>query len=60
MPHLLYLHDIIFNLKKYHLFFTIVLLHTPVKITDIMYAYSFNQDYMLTISAQGPIIDVRF
>ena len=32
MPHLLYLHDIIFNLKKYSIIFTIVLLHTPVTV----------------------------
>ena len=32
MPHLLYLNDIIFDLKKYHIIFTIVLLHTPVTV----------------------------
>ena len=32
MPYLLYLHDIIFNFKKYHIIFTIGLLHTPVTV----------------------------
>ena len=31
-PYLLYLHDIIFNFKKYHIIFTIGLLHTPVTV----------------------------
>ena len=32
LPHLLHLHDIIFNFQKYPIMFTIVILHTPVTV----------------------------